>query len=623
MKFDVIVIGGGHAGCEAALAAARLGAQTLLLTLNNDHIAQMSCNPAIGGVAKGQLVREIDALGGEMAQNADATTIQFRLLNDSRGAAALSPRAQCDRVLYQKRMKLVLERQPNLMILQAEATGLTTDKDQVTAVTTALGDRWQCRTAVICTGTFLAGKLHFGMQSFSGGRAGDAAADALARTLREDLNLETARLKTGTPVRVLGKTIDFNSLDSQVPDTTGKGFSFRPLPEGLPVFSRIQLDQRPCFLTYTTDETARIARDNLDQSPMYAGRIHATGARYCPSFEDKVVRFPDRTRHHVYLEPEGDTTDEYYLNGISTSLPPAVQWQLIRSLPGLAAAHISRYAYAIEYDFVFPHQIDASLAVRRWPNLFLAGLINGTSGYEEAAAQGLVAGVNAARQAAGLTPPVTIGRDQAYVGVMIDDLVTKDIVEPYRLFTSRAEYRLSLRQDNADRRLTRLGHAIGLVNGSEVSRLDQLERDIDDAIRQLQSIRLDNHSVWELLHQPDFDYARQTNLPAFPPRVMEQVVITARYAGYIEHQERQAQAMRRLDACPIPPGFDFKLPGLSAEAVAKLSQRQPGTLGQASRIDGVTPAELALLQIRLQTASGDRRHQPGDGPTPPAATPTP
>jgi len=605
MNFDVIVIGGGHAGCEAALAAARLGASTLLLTLNNDHIAQMSCNPAIGGVAKGQLVREIDALGGEMAQNTDATTIQFRMLNDSRGAAALSPRAQCDRTLYQKRMKLVLERQPNLMIQQAEATGFTTAQGQITGITTAFGDHWPCRTAVLCTGTFLAGKLHFGMQSCPGGRAGDAAADAFAKAIRQDLGLETARLKTGTPVRILGKTIDFAGLDSQVPDDDGKRFSFRPLPGDLPVFSRLRLAQRPCFLTYTTEETARIARDNLDQSPMYAGRIHATGARYCPSFEDKVVRFPDRPRHHVYLEPEGDTTDEYYLNGISTSLPPAVQWQLLRSLPGLAKAHISRYAYAIEYDFVFPHQLDASLAVRRWPNLFLAGQINGTSGYEEAAAQGLVAGVNAARQAAGLTPPLTVSRDQAYIGVMIDDLVTKDIVEPYRLFTSRAEYRLSLRQDNADRRLTRLGHAIGLVPAAEVARLDQLERDIDDAIRLLRTIRLDGHSAWELLHQPDFSYERQANLPVFPPRVLEQVVIAARYGGYIAHQERQAAAMRRLDACPIPPDFRFDLPGLSAEAIAKLSKRQPATLGQAARIDGVTPAELALLQVRLKAATGN------------------
>ncbi len=605
MNFDVIVIGGGHAGCEAALAAARLGASTLLLTLNNDHIAQMSCNPAIGGVAKGQLVREIDALGGEMAQNTDATTIQFRMLNDSRGAAALSPRAQCDRTLYQKRMKLVLERQPNLMIQQAEATGFTTAQGRITGITTAFGDHWPCRTAVLCTGTFLAGKLHFGMQSCPGGRAGDAAADAFAKAIRQDLGLETARLKTGTPVRILGKTIDFAGLDSQVPDDDGKRFSFRPLPGDLPVFSRLRLAQRPCFLTYTTEETARIARDNLDQSPMYAGRIHATGARYCPSFEDKVVRFPDRPRHHVYLEPEGDTTDEYYLNGISTSLPPAVQWQLLRSLPGLAKAHISRYAYAIEYDFVFPHQLDASLAVRRWPNLFLAGQINGTSGYEEAAAQGLVAGVNAARQAAGLTPPLTVSRDQAYIGVMIDDLVTKDIVEPYRLFTSRAEYRLSLRQDNADRRLTRLGHAIGLVPAAEVARLDQLERDIDDAIRLLRTIRLDGHSAWELLHQPDFSYERQANLPVFPPRVLEQVVIAARYGGYIAHQERQAAAMRRLDACPIPPDFRFDLPGLSAEAIAKLSKRQPATLGQAARIDGVTPAELALLQVRLKAATGN------------------
>ena len=603
--YDIVVIGGGHAGCEAALAAARLGARVLLLTINNDHIAQMSCNPAVGGIAKGHVVREIDALGGEMALNTDAACIQFRMLNRSKGAAVQSPRAQCDKVVYQRRMKHVIERCPGLFVHQAQAVRLRVDGERVSGVETDFGDVFTASAVVVATGTFLAATLHYGLSAFPGGRAGDPAAAALSESLRRDLSLEMARLKTGTPVRVLGRTLDLASLERQDPDPSPGRFAFREDRSDLPRLGGPELPQHPCYLTWSTAETARVVRENLDRSPLYSGRIHGTGARYCPSFEDKVVRFAERERHQVYLEPEGHFTDEYYLNGISTSLPVDVQWLMVRTLPGLEHAHISRYAYAIEYDVVLPHQLDRTLAVRRWPNLFLAGQINGTSGYEEAAAQGLVAGVNATRQAAGLTPPLTVSRDQAYIGVMIDDLVTKDIVEPYRLFTSRAEYRLSLRQDNADRRLTRLGHAIGLVPAAEVARLDQLERDIDDAIRLLRTIRLDGHSAWELLHQPDFSYERQANLPVFPPRVLEQVVIAARYGGYIAHQERQAAAMRRLDACPIPPDFRFDLPGLSAEAIAKLSKRQPATLGQAARIDGVTPAELALLQVRLKAATGN------------------
>lgn len=602
MVYDVLVIGGGHAGCEAALAAARMGANTVLLTMNNDHIAQMSCNPAIGGIAKGQVVREIDALGGEMALNADATTIQFRMLNDSKGAAALSPRAQCDKALYQRRMKFVLERCPNLVVHQAEAVQLLHDGSRVTGVRTIFGDVWEAATFVVCTGTFLGGLLHYGLLHWPGGRAGDAASNELSKSLLNDLGLEMGRLKTGTPVRVLAKSIDFSSMDVQPPDTGGRRFSYRKPDDTLPVFGNLCLEQRPCYMTYSNEHTAEVVRANISRSPMYSGMIHGTGARYCPSFEDKVVRFPDRERHHIYLEPEGNSTDEYYLNGISTSLPTDVQWKMVRSLPGLERAEISRYAYAIEYDFVHPHQLTNSLGLRKWPNLFLAGQINGTSGYEEAAGQGLVAGINAARFAAGKSP-FTIGREQAYIGVMIDDLVTKEIMEPYRLFTSRAEYRLSLRQDNADRRLTRLGYEAGLASAEQMERVRRLEADIAEGRRLLESIRISGKSVWELMSRPDFSYEATSNLPEFQPDVLEQLEIDARYEGYIVHQEREVLAMKKLDSILIPDDFDYKMPGISAEALIKLNKRRPANLGQASRIDGVTPAEIAVLQIALKRRS--------------------
>ena len=599
--FSVIVVGGGHAGCEAALAAARLGAKTLLLTISNDHIAQMSCNPAIGGIAKGQLVREIDALGGEMAVNTDATTIQFRMLNASKGAAAQSPRAQCDRELYQRRMKFVLERQENLFVHQAEAVEILLENGQVCGVKTAFGDCWYGQAVILATGTFLCGKLHFGQSSMPGGRACDAASIALSACLRDRLQLEMGRLKTGTPVRVLGRSIDTSSMTAQAPDTGKYRFSFRKDIPQLPVFSQLELDQRPCFMTYSTAATAEIVRQNLSRSAMYSGRISGTGARYCPSFEDKIVRFSERERHHIFLEPEGNTTDEYYLNGLSTSLPVEIQWQMLHSLPGLENAHITRYAYAIEYDFVLPHQLDISLALRAWPNLFLAGQINGTSGYEEAAAQGLIAGINAARLAGNLGEPLRIGREQAYIGVMIDDLVTKEILEPYRLFTSRAEYRLSLRQDNADRRLTPIGAQFGLVDSKQLEQVENLEREIIEAKDQLRQIRLEGgRNAWEMLSRPDFNYSEHAELPVFPERVFEQLAIEARYAGYIAHQELQVRSLRKLENWNIPEDFDYRIPGISNEARAKLEKYRPKTLGMASRIDGVTPAEIAVLQVRMR-----------------------
>ena len=549
MKYDVIVIGGGHSGIEASLAAARMGASTLLLTQNVDHIGQMSCNPAIGGIAKGHVAREIDAMGGEMGQNTDATAIQFRMLNLSRGPAVWSPRAQCDKVLYQRRMKQQVEKQPNLNIQQAEGLTFKTSKGKIIAVETQFGDRYEATSFVLCAGTFMRGLMHFGDKQFKGGRTGDAAAEAISISLKEDLGLELMRLKTGTPPRVLAKTIDFSVMEPHGSEGDGQ-FSFWPAEKDYLTIDRGIVPELPCYTIHTTEETKKVIEENLHRSPMYNGTIKAIGTRYCPSIEDKISRFADKISHQIYLEPEGAYTDEYYLNGISTSLPVDVQVLMIRSLPGLEKAELARYAYAVEYDVIAPHQTTTSLALKDWPNLFVAGQINGTSGYEEAGGQGLIAGCNAARLAADKSALI-LGRDQAYIGVMIDDLCTKDITEPYRLFTSRAEYRLLLRQDNADRRLSKIAYDHGLLPYERYKIVEEKEKAIAEEKERLQSIRSHGKALWAHLHSHDKSY--ETVVEDKPAGISEEVIrqleIDARYEAYIKREMQQVgqnQAFRAL-----------------------------------------------------------------------------